>query len=64
MKYFAFLVEAIILIAVIFLNIKMFKSSIEEGGEEDRLWKWIILLCSFALVYFMLNATYEAIFLD
>lgn len=58
MKYLIFLFEAIILGIVIYFNIKYFKKSVEEG-DEDNLWKWIILLLSFALIYGMINATYQ-----
>ena len=47
--------------ATIYFNIKMFKKSVEEG-DNDKLWRWLILLLSFALIYFMLNATYQALF--
>ena len=63
MKFFIFLIEASILGATIYFNIKMFKKRVEEG-DNDKLWRWLILLLSFALIYFMLNATYQALFVD
>lgn len=61
MKIFMFLIEIIILALAIWLNVKFFKKSVEEG-DNDKVWKWIILLMSFAFIYFMINATYQLIF--
>lgn len=61
MRYFVFLIEAIIFAGSIYLNINMFKKTVEEG-EEDKLWKWLILLLTFALIYFMINATVQVLF--
>lgn len=60
MKYFMFLIEFIILCVMTYFNIKTFKQAVREG-DEDKVWKWVILLLTFALAYFFLNATWQAI---
>lgn len=61
MKIFLFLIEAGILGFMIFINIQMFKEA-KFQGDEDKMWRWVILLCTFALTYFVLNALYQLIF--
>lgn len=64
MKVFLFLVEICILGFMIYFNILNLKKSIQEGGDEEKTWKWVIIILTFAFSYFLLNATYQALFVD